>query len=51
MVKDKYKIIVHGGAWDIPSIYHDDHKNGVKEAVLKAIAIYLNRRRISTKKC
>ena len=35
MVKDKYKIIVHGGAWDIPSIYHDDHKNGVKEAVLK----------------
>ena len=30
-----YKIIVHGGAWDIPKQYHEDHKNGVEQAVLK----------------
>lgn len=28
----EYKIIVHGGAWDIPSTYHKAHKNGVNKA-------------------
>lgn len=36
----KHKIIVHGGAWDIPQEHHEAHINGVREAVtigLKAL--------------
>lgn len=29
----KPKLIVHGGAWDIPGEYVDDHLNGVQKAV------------------
>jgi beta-aspartyl-peptidase (threonine type) len=31
----KAAIIVHGGAWDIPSAEHRDHQNGCRRAVLE----------------
>lgn len=41
-MNNKYSLIVHGGAWDIPADAHTAHKNGVEKALQAGLVILKN---------